>query len=535
MKLGRVLAAGLLLSSMAFSQSVTITAPANNTAATPGTTVNFTVTMSPASDFTAVSLSGGSPLGLIGAQASAASVNFSLALPANLQSASYPITAIGYSTAGALIISNPLMLLVGPGGTPVSLHASPAHLNFTSIGSQLPVLAGGTLANGTVEDLTVSPSLTWTSSNPSVATVSADGLVTSVGNGTATVTATVGSLSAKVAVTVSAPASACTYSLGSSSTNVAFSGGTATVNVTASGASCEWSAASWAPWVSVTAGALGAGSGSVSLNTAGNAGAARTATVSIAGQTFSLAQSAATGTVQVPAIANNGVVNGASFLSGGLVPGEIASIFGTNLTSANGINLASGLPLPTALLNVQVLVNGTAAPIFAVDNVGGQQQINFQVPYEIAGLPSATVQVIDNGVSGNTITAPVLGVQPGIFTFTAGSIVYGAILHADFSLANTSSPAVAGETVLIYCTGLGVVTSAPADGAAASGAANTTLTPTVSIGGSPAAVSYAGLAPGYVGLYQVNAAIPSGLASGNQPVVITSNGVSSPAAMLPIQ
>ena len=85
-----------------------------------------------------------------------------------------------------------------------------------------------------------------------------------------------------------------------------------------------------------------------------------------------------------PAIVNNGIVNGASFVTGGIVPGEIATVFGTNLTTATGINLASALPLATQLLNVQVLVNGTAAPIFAVDNVNGQQQINFQVPYEVA-------------------------------------------------------------------------------------------------------------------------------------------------------
>ena len=84
-----------------------------------------------------------------------------------------------------------------------------------------------------------------------------------------------------------------------------------------------------------------------------------------------------------PAIVNNGIVNGASFVTGGIVPGEIATVFGTNLTTATGINLASALPLATQL-NVQVLVNGTAAPIFAVDNVNGQQQINFQVPYEVA-------------------------------------------------------------------------------------------------------------------------------------------------------
>jgi uncharacterized protein (TIGR03437 family) len=116
-----------------------------------------------------------------------------------------------------------------------------------------------------------------------------------------------------------------------------------------------------------------------------------------------------------------------------------------------------------------------------------------------------------------------------------GSTLYGAILHADYSLASVTSPAVAGETLLIYCTGLGPVSPAPADGAAASGAATTALTPTVTIGGTSATISYSGLAPGYVGLYQINAVVPSGLASGNVPVVIAAGGASSAVAMLPAQ
>jgi len=228
-------------------------------------------------------------------------------------------------------------------------------------------------------------------------------------------------------------------------------------------------------------------------------------------------------------------VNGASFVSGGLVPGEIATVFGANLTTATGINLASTLPLATQLTNVQVLVNGTAAPIFAVDNVNGQEQVNFQVPYEVAGLTTATVQVANNGSPGNTISVPVAAAQPGIFTYTVGATTYGAILHANYQLANTSSPAVAGEAVQIFGTGLGAVTPLPADGAAAAGASPTVATVTVTIGGVQASVAYAGLAPGNVGEYQVNVQVPSGLASGNQPVIIAIGGVQSSIALLPVQ
>jgi uncharacterized protein (TIGR03437 family) len=237
-----------------------------------------------------------------------------------------------------------------------------------------------------------------------------------------------------------------------------------------------------------------------------------------------------------PQIVMTGVVNGASFVNGSIVPGEIATVFGTNLTFSSGINLNGVLPLPTQFLNVQVLVNGTAAPIFAVDNVNGQQQINFQVPWEVAGLSNATVQVIDNGAAGNTVTVPVIPAQPGIFTYTVGNTTYGAILHgANYTLANTASPATAMETVLIYCTALGAISPGQTDGNAAQGQTATMMMPTVTIGGVAADISYSGLAPDYVGLYQINAVVPSGLPSGNQPVLITVNGVQSSIALLPVQ
>jgi uncharacterized protein (TIGR03437 family) len=228
------------------------------------------------------------------------------------------------------------------------------------------------------------------------------------------------------------------------------------------------------------------------------------------------------------------VVNGASFVGGGIVPGEIATIFGTNLTSSPGINLNSGLPLPTEFLKVAVMINDTAAPIFAVDNVNGQQQINFQVPWEAAGKPSAGVAVDNNGVAGASTPVPVLTAQPAIFNYTSGGNVFGAILHANFQLADTGHPAKAGEVVLIYCTGLGAVSSTPADGAAANGQ-STTATATATIDGVKAPVSFSGLAPGFAGLNQVNVQVPAGLKPGNQPVVITISGASSKSVLLPVQ
>ncbi len=243
-------------------------------------------------------------------------------------------------------------------------------------------------------------------------------------------------------------------------------------------------------------------------------------------------QGGTTPPANAPSFTSSGVVNGADFVAGGVIPGEIATIFGTNLTSASGINLSSSLPLPTQLEKVSVTVNGVAAPIFAVDSVNGQQQINFQVPWTTDHV--AQIQVTNNGATSPVVVVGVAPAEPAIFNYSTGGNVFGAILHSDFKLANTADPAKAGETVLIYCTGLGYVTPLPESGVAATGQ-KTMNTATATIGGVTASVSFAGLAPGFVGLYQVNAQVPSGLKSGNQPVTISISGATSKQVLLPVE
>jgi uncharacterized protein (TIGR03437 family) len=178
-------------------------------------------------------------------------------------------------------------------------------------------------------------------------------------------------------------------------------------------------------------------------------------------------------------------------------------------------------------------VNGAAAPLFAIANVNGQQQINFQVPWEVASGQNVAIAESNNGTASASISVAVLAAQPGIFNYSAGGNTFGAILHANYQLVDTANPAKPGETILIYCTGLGAVSSPPADGSPGNGQITLT-TPTVTIGGTKAMVSFSGLAPGFVGLYQINAEVPPGLKPGNQPVVITDSGASSNSVLLPV-
>jgi len=213
--------------------------------------------------------------------------------------------------------------------------------------------------------------------------------------------------------------------------------------------------------------------------------------------------------VGAPTISANGVVNGASFSTNAVVsPGSIASLFGVNL-APSAIN-ASTVPLPTTLMGTQVLVLGKPVPLFFVSPT----QINFQMPAEATGS-AVPVVVVWSGVTSSTATANLAPAVPGIFTTGSSGSGQAAALNQDNSANSAQNPAAAGSIVQIFATGLGA-TNPPAATGQPGGAApnlNLTATPVVMIGGLPATVSFSGLAPGYIGLYQVNAQVPLGLSS----------------------
>jgi uncharacterized protein (TIGR03437 family) len=240
-----------------------------------------------------------------------------------------------------------------------------------------------------------------------------------------------------------------------------------------------------------------------------------------------------------PVIPSGSVTNGASFTAGASA-GSIITIFGTRLTglSPGAIVEADKLPLPTDLRGISVTVNGVPAPLFAIANVNGVEQINLQIPFEVTGQAKLTIVVTVNGAISNPVEVALQREQPGIFVadWTTGA---GAILHgADYALVSSSNAARRGEVVLIYATGLGPVRNAPATGRPASSSplSETTVVPVVTFGGATATeVLFSGLAPGYVGLYQVNVPIPTGAPSGSVDVVVIVSGQASTPVKLAIQ
>jgi uncharacterized protein (TIGR03437 family) len=242
---------------------------------------------------------------------------------------------------------------------------------------------------------------------------------------------------------------------------------------------------------------------------------------------------------QIPTLAGTGVflnplgvVNAASSAPAGnpISPGEFVALYGTGLAKSNQ---TAAPPYPSILNGVDVSINNKPAPIYFVS----PGQLNVLVPFGTTG-PTATIVVRNSGVNSNTVTVPVAATAPGVYTLDQSGSGGGAILHTDYSLVNAAKPAIGGETVLIFLTGLGTVTPGLTDGTA--GDINTLYRSdgdlVVYAGGEQATVLFKGLAPGFPGLYQLNVTLPQFLkASGNLPLAIQTPNAFHDQVDIPIQ
>ena len=229
-------------------------------------------------------------------------------------------------------------------------------------------------------------------------------------------------------------------------------------------------------------------------------------------------------------------MNNASFAVGTnpLAPGTIAAIFGTALDDGSDnafSSFGSNGELLTTLGGASVTFNGIAAPMFSAF----PGQLNVQIPEGLGTAGSATVVVTVGGQSSAPQTVPLGSFSPGLFSTNQKGTGQGAIQISNTSTYAAPSGSISGsatravkpgEFITIYCTGLGSVSNPPARGTAASSnpLSHTLTTPRVTIGGEAAAVSFSGLSPGYVGLYQVNAQIPADASGGSAVAVQLSIG-----------
>jgi uncharacterized protein (TIGR03437 family) len=247
----------------------------------------------------------------------------------------------------------------------------------------------------------------------------------------------------------------------------------------------------------------------------------------LAGASAVLAQSAA------PTITPGGVVNAADYTPA-VAPGMNIAVFGNSLASASGASIAIGTPLPTVLDGTSVEMNGQAIPLFFVSPT----QINAQMPFGVSGQVQVRVRTAAGVSAPATVT--VTASAPRLFTKTMDGKGEPILVHnTDWSLVSAASPARPGEYVILFLTGLGAVSPAIAAGQA--GGDNGQNGPlnqlpagavTVVFGGKPVAILFAGLAPGWVGLYQINLQVPADMVRGTFAVVAsTKDGWSQPGVL----
>jgi uncharacterized protein (TIGR03437 family) len=249
-----------------------------------------------------------------------------------------------------------------------------------------------------------------------------------------------------------------------------------------------------------------------------------------------------------PSISYSGVVNIGNYASDDAAPGEILAIFGDQFATPGAVATNPGKPpLATTLGNIQVLVNGTPAPLYFTS----EGQINFQLPYETPVGTVATVQVVANGKASNLRPLNVVASVPRLLIWPGFAGGYGIVANQDYSLVlpssittpgYTSHPAKAGDTITIYCTGLGQTSPGGVTGAAASSSPLQSISNvTVTFGGGVFSTArtvdayFAGLTPTAVGLYQVNATLPPDVQPGAAiPVTVNVNGAVSNAGTIAI-
>jgi uncharacterized protein (TIGR03437 family) len=239
-----------------------------------------------------------------------------------------------------------------------------------------------------------------------------------------------------------------------------------------------------------------------------------------------------------PQIGSGGIVNNASYAASGVTPGEIAAIFGVNLTDGTSClppscnpTFGSNGKLNTTMAGAQVTVNQTPVPIFYAT----PGQLGVQIPFELTGT-SATVVVSVGSQSSPPAAINVTAVSPGIFTATADGKGAGAITHPNGAAVTPQNPAQPNEVVIFYATGLGQVAPAVPTGALPAGLSTTVAPVTLMIGGITVIPEFAGLAGCCVGLNQINARIPAAVNGGDAvPVVLNIAGKSSNMAIIAVQ
>ncbi len=237
-----------------------------------------------------------------------------------------------------------------------------------------------------------------------------------------------------------------------------------------------------------------------------------------------------------PQVGAGAIVSAASLAQPVIAPGSVISIFGAHF--ADSLVVGTDLPLATEINGTEVILAGRSLPLLFVS----PGQVNALVPNDVP--VNATHQLVVR--RNDTLAVPepvsVAAAQPAIFTTAGSGRGQGFFIvqppGAAGYIADPSRPAKAGDAIIIYCAGLGTTNPAvPAGSPASTTVLSNLIDPvTVRIADKAATVFFAGLAPGFVGVYQVNAFVPAGLTPGDAvPVTVSVSGLTSPPATMAIR
>jgi uncharacterized protein (TIGR03437 family) len=231
---------------------------------------------------------------------------------------------------------------------------------------------------------------------------------------------------------------------------------------------------------------------------------------------------------QTPTFTVSNVLNAASFQPG-VVPGSLVSIFGTGLSE--GVSGTVFINGDTSYEGTSVRIGSFQAPLISITGPP-DEQINVQVPFELAAGIQTTVEVENNGTRTTIGGVASFASQPGIFTVNLDdATTIGAVLHAmTGALVTPENPAAHGEPVSMFITGGGRVNPAVLTGVPAPpGPAPLMVEPVVvGVDNKGSELLFSGYAPGFIGLYQINFRIPEDSACGLVPLNIRVGSVVSP-------
>ncbi|MGD0497829.1 MAG: S8 family serine peptidase [Bryobacteraceae bacterium] len=205
-----------------------------------------------------------------------------------------------------------------------------------------------------------------------------------------------------------------------------------------------------------------------------------------------------------------------------LAPGSYVAIYGSGLSDSTKQETTTSLPLSLNGVTVSFDVPSASLSVPGRIIYASPTQVNVQVPWELQGNASAQMKVtLYESEYGGVVTVPMADVSPSFFETSPG--VVAALVANTNTFITASNKAQKGQKISLFANGLGPVTNQPASGDPASSttASPTTNAVTVTIGGQAAASTFAGLAPGYAGLYRIDVTVPAGVASGSQAVVLS--------------